>query len=98
MFNSIKTKLILTISAVIIVLLLAASFVLIREKQRELTNDIFDRARSFSELTAGNIVNDYNLYLAQKSFVYFNRNIQDTFARDVDVSAIQVVGYDGQIS
>ncbi len=98
MFHSIKTKLILTISILIIVLLAAAAFVLVQEKQRELTQDIFNQARSFGELTAGNIVNDYNLYLAQKSFVYFNRDIQDTFARDVDVSAIQVIGYNGQVA
>ncbi len=97
MLHSIKTKLVLTISALIIVLLSAAAFVLIREKQRELTKDIFDRARSFAELTAENVVSDYNLYLAQKSFVYFNRNIQDTFAKNVDVSAIKVVGYNGEI-
>jgi len=97
MLHSIKTKLVLTISALIIILLSAAAFVLVSEKQRELTLDIFDRARSFAELTAGNIVSDYDLYLTQKSFVYFNRNIQDTFTRDVDVSAIQVVGYDGNV-
>lgn len=98
MLHSIKTKLVLTISALIVVLLSAAAFVLVSEKQRELTKDIFDRARSFAELTAGNIVSDYNLYLTQNSFVYFNRNIQDTFTKNVDVSAIQVVGYDGQIA
>jgi len=96
MLHSIKTKLILTISALIIVLLAAAAFVLIGEKQRELTKDIYERSRSFAELTGGNIVSDYNLYLAQKSFIYFNRNIQDTFAKNVDVSAIQVVGYNGE--
>ena len=98
MLHSIKTKLILTISALIIVLLAAASFVLIGEKQRELTQDIFSRATSFTQLTAANIVNDYNLYLAQKSFVYFNRDIQDTFAKDVDVASIQVVGYNGTVA
>lgn len=97
MLHSIKIKLVLTISALIVVLLSAAAFVLIGEKQRELTKDIFDRARSFAELTAANIVGDYSLYLEQKSFIYFNRNIQDTFAKNVDVSAIQVVGYNGEI-
>ncbi len=97
MFHSIKTKLVLTISALIIVLLSAAAIVLVGEKQKELTKDIFDRAHSFAELTAENIVGDYNLYLTQNSFVYFNRNIQDTFARDVDVASIQVVGYGGNV-
>jgi len=95
--HSIKTKLLLTISALIIVLLIAAALVLIGEKQKELTGDIYDRARSFAELTAGNIVNDYSTYLAQKSFVYFNRDLQDVFAKDVDVSSIQVVGYNGEV-
>ncbi|MFO0780536.1 MAG: SpoIIE family protein phosphatase [Candidatus Gracilibacteria bacterium] len=97
MLHSIKTKLVLTISALIVVMLSAAAFVLIGEKQRELTKDIFDKGRSFAELTAANIVSDYSLYLEQKSFVYFNRNIQDVFAKNVDIAAIQVVGYNGQI-
>lgn len=97
MLHSIKVKLVLTISALIVVLLSAAAFVLIGEKQRELTKDIFDRARSFAELTAANIVSDYSLYLEQKSFIYFNRNIQDTFAKNVDVAAIRVIGYNGEI-
>ena len=56
-------------------------FLFINEKKQELTNDIFVNTRSFAELTAESIVNDYNLYLAQKGFIYFNRNIQNLFQK-----------------
>ena len=96
--KSIKTKLILTIGALINLLFSAATIVFVREKQKELTNDIFTGARAFAELTAPNLINDYNLYLPQKSFVYFNRNIQEVFAKNRDISAIQIVRYNGEIA
>lgn len=95
--HSLKTKLIVTISILIFVLFGLTAFLFAGEKQTELTKDIFDRARSFSELTAPAIVSDYNLYLAQKSFVYFNRDIQDDFDKFTDLAAIKVVRYSGEI-
>ncbi|MFA5829128.1 MAG: SpoIIE family protein phosphatase [Candidatus Gracilibacteria bacterium] len=96
--RSIKTKLTITISILIVVLLTAAAFVLLNEKRQELSNDIFLNARSFAELTAPNIVNDYNLYLSQKSFIYFNRNIQDVFQKNVDVASVQIYKYNGELA
>ena len=95
--KSIKTKLILTIGALIIILFGIATAIFVREKQKELTNDIFTGVRAFAELTAANVVNDYSLYLTQKSFVYFNRDIQEIFAKNRDVAAIKIVKYNGEI-
>ncbi|MCC7196923.1 hypothetical protein IT413_01865, partial [Candidatus Peregrinibacteria bacterium] len=50
--HSLKTKLVLTISILIVVLFTLASGLFIAEKQKELTNDIYVNARSFAELTA----------------------------------------------
>ncbi len=95
--HSIKTKLVLAISLFILVLLSITAFLFIREKSQELTNDIFVNARNFAELTAENIVNDYNLYLSQKSFVYFNRDISELFQKNLDISAIQLYRYNGEL-
>ncbi len=95
--RSIKTKLTITISILILVLLTAAAFVLLNEKRQELTSDIYKNARSFAELTAPDIVNDYNLYLSQKSFVYFNRNIKEVFQKNIDVEWIKIYKYNGEL-
>lgn len=95
--KSLKTKLVLGISLFVFVLFAIVSFLFLSEKQRELTNDIFVNARSFAELTAEGIVNDYNLFLPQESFVYFNREIQSVFAKFQDLSAVQVVSFSGEL-
>lgn len=62
-----------------------------------MTLDIFTNARSYAQLTSGVIVSDYDLFLPQQSFVYFNREIKDVFAKFQDLQSIQIVSYDGQI-
>jgi serine phosphatase RsbU (regulator of sigma subunit) len=93
--KSLKSKLILGISIFIIVLFSITAFLQVQEKQKELINDIFIRSRSFAELTAQKVVDDYKLYLIPNSFVYFNRDIQDILAKNEDVSAIKVVNFSG---
>jgi len=94
---SIKTKLVALITLLIVGLFTAAAFLLIREKQKELTQDIFFQTKSFGELTSENIVNDYNLYLAQKGFIYFNREMTANFSRTQDVDLIQIFNYNGSM-
>lgn len=96
--NSLKTKLILAISVLIFILFTVTAALFLGEKQRELTEDIFVNARSFAELTAPEIVADYNLYLPQESFVYFNREIQQTFEKFQDLAGIRVVSYSGVLA
>lgn len=94
---SIKTKLIAVITLLIVGLFATAAIVLIREKQKELTNDIFFESRTFGELTANIIADDYNLYLAEGSFVYFNREINDIFQKTQDIDKIEVLNYTGEL-
>lgn len=95
--KSLKSKLILGISVFIVLLLTVAAFMQVREKERELVNDIFVRARSFAELTSDKIVADYKLYLIPNSFVYFNREIKDVLAKNEDIASVKVAGFDGEI-
>lgn len=95
--HSLKTKLVVVISILIVLLFSITSFLFINEQQRGLTNDIFVTTRSFAELTSTNLVANYNLYLPQKSFVYFNREVQDTFSKFLDLRKIQIVSYSGEL-
>jgi hypothetical protein len=95
--HSLKSKLVVTISLLIVVLFALASALFVNEKQKEFTQDIFKNASSFGELTAPQIVINYNLYLAQKSFIYFNREIAGTFEKFPDLSKVEVISYAGEL-
>ncbi|MFC1655395.1 SpoIIE family protein phosphatase [Patescibacteria group bacterium] len=94
---SIKAKLVAVITILVFGLFSAAAFLLIKEQQKESTQDIFFKARSFSELTSPLIVENYNLYLAQNGFVYFNREMAGIFQKTQDIDAIQVFEYSGRV-
>ena len=94
---SIRSKLILAISTLVVVLFSIASSLFINEKKRELADDIFVNTLTFSRLTAPTIAYFYDLYLKQNSFVYFNREIAEIFQQNDDVSEIEVVSYDAEI-
>ena len=93
---SIRSKLILAISTLIVVLFSIASSLFINEKKRELADDIFVNTLAFSRLTAPSIAYFYDLYLIQNSFVYFNREIAEIFEQNDDVSVVEVVSYDAE--
>jgi len=95
--KTLQSKLILAISLFIVVLFSITSFLQIQEKERELTFDIFSNTKSFAELTAPQIVEDYKLYLVPKSFIYFNREVQSIFAKNPDVRGIMIVDFQGNI-
>jgi len=95
--RSLKSKLILTISLLIILLLSASAFLQIQEKQKELIGDIFTRGRAFSELTAPTLVKDYKLYLVPHSMVYFNRGLASILAKNEDISWIKIINMKGEI-
>ncbi len=94
---SIRTKLILAISTLVVILFSIASSLFINEKKRELADDIFVNTLTFSRLTSPSIAYFYDLYLAQNSFVYFNREIAEIFQQNDDVYEIEVVTYDAEI-
>ncbi len=94
---TIRSKLILAISSLIIVIFVIAAYLFVNEKKREIAEDIYVNALAFSRLTSTTIADDYDLYLKQNSFVYFNRDIQSIFQQNDDVSQIKVLSYKGEI-
>ncbi len=93
----IRTKLIFAISLLMMLLLSMAAYLFIDEKRKELTDDTFLNTLSFARLTAEDVAYNYDLYLAQNSFVYFNRGMQSVFEKNDDVRAIQLISYAGEV-
>lgn len=97
MIYSIKSKLVLVVSLLVIFILSVTAFLLIQEKERELTRDISVRAQTFAELTADDIVKNYHLYLEQGGFFYFKKEIIGTFLKNEDISSIRIADYPGTL-
>lgn len=95
--RSIKTKLITAISILVIFLFSVTALLLIDEKTKELSHDIYVNARNFSELTTPKIADLYKSLLAEKSFVIFNKEVKDIFRKNVDISKIRLATYGGSI-
>jgi len=94
---SIKTKLVAVIMFLVVVIFSIAAYLSIQEKEKEVTQNIFFQARSFGELTAGDLVKNYKLYLEQKGFIYFNRELASIFQKTQDVDMIQIYEYSGSL-
>ncbi len=94
---TIRNKLILAISILVVVLFSLSAYLFINEKKTELAEDIYVNSLAFAKLTAGDIANNYELYLAQDAFVYFNREIKKVFEQNADLGCVKVVSYSGEI-
>lgn len=95
--HSIKTKLIFAISILVIFLFSVTAVLLINEKKRELSRDIYVKARALSELTSPRVIDLYNSFLKEKSFVIFNREIKDVFNKNEDIAEIKLFSFSGEV-
>jgi len=96
-FHSLKTKFITVVSVLIILLFGLTGFMLLKEKSLELSHDIYKNAKSFSELTAEDIVLLSQDYLEQDGFLNFNREVKEIFKKNEDISRIYLVTYAGEV-
>lgn len=96
-FFSIKTKMILAITALMAVIFLMIAFLFINEKKIELADDIYMGVKTFAELTAPSIADNVELYLNEEGFVNFNKEIKKIFEQNKDVEWVKVVSYGGEI-
>lgn len=94
---SIRSKLIVAISTLMVLLFTVAATLFVNEKKQEFAQDIYLNMLAFSRLTGPTVANDYDLYLAQNSFVYFNRSLAKIRKQNADVAAIKVISYQGNI-
>lgn len=95
--RSLKTKLVSGMVVLLVISFGLSSVLLIREKTRELSEDIYRQIQSFSELTAPQVAGLYDRYLAEDSFVYFNREIQQLFTKTPVITGIGVADYSGEV-
>lgn len=93
----IRSKLILAISTLMVVLFSIVAILFITEKKTEMADDIYVNTLAFSKLTAPKVIENYDLYLSQSGFVYFNREIKSILSQNSDVSVIKVITYGGDI-
>ncbi|EKD48358.1 MAG: hypothetical protein ACD_65C00003G0002, partial [uncultured bacterium] len=96
-FYSLKTKFIAVVSVLIVLLFGLTGFMLLKEKSLELSHDIYRNAKSFSELTAEDIVLLSQNYLEQDGFLNFNREIKEIFKKNDDVDRIYLATYAGEV-
>ena len=94
---SIRSKLVIAISILMIGVFSAAAYLFISEKKVELADDIYYNSLAFSRLSAREITNFYDLYLAEGSFVYFNREMATFFEQNDDIEEISVISFAGNI-
>ncbi len=94
---SIRSKLIILISLLVIVLFSLAAMLFINEKKEEMAEDIFVNSLAFSKLSAATVAENCDLYLEQGAFVYFNREIQGLFSQNDDLAGIEIVTYSGEV-
>ncbi|MBU1151415.1 PP2C family protein-serine/threonine phosphatase [Patescibacteria group bacterium] len=97
MVFSIRKKLVIAISGLMILIFTLAAYLFISEKKVEMAQDIYVNSLAFSKLTASDIAENYDLYLAHNGFVFFNREIKEIFAQNTDVNLIKVMNYQGEV-
>ena len=94
---TIRSKLIIAISTLMVVVFAVAASLFVNEKKKEFAQDIYLNMLAFARLTGPTVTYDYDLYLAQNSFVYFNREMAKIFKQNADIGAIKVISYDGEV-
>lgn len=94
---SIRSKLIAVVSILVIILMVSTAGFLLNQKQKELTRDIYVNSRSFAELTADDITDVYETYLAENGFIQFNRILQSLFRKSEDVERITLSRFNGEV-
>jgi serine phosphatase RsbU (regulator of sigma subunit) len=97
MMKSIKLKLMVATTTLIVVLLAALAFVLISQEERKLNAELFEKSISFVELSAGNVVELNNTYLQEGGFVFFQRELFALMNKNSDLLSLLIVGFNGEV-
>ncbi|MBI2453231.1 SpoIIE family protein phosphatase [Candidatus Peregrinibacteria bacterium] len=94
---SLKTKLVVIVSTLVLFIVFITAFLLIKEKEKELMQDIYLRSLSFAELTGKDIVQNYELYVLEGGSLYFQREMADVFSKNEDVFSIRLLSFSGDV-
>jgi len=94
---SIRNKLILAISGLMVLVFSAAAYLFIGEKKIEMADDIYVNSLAYTRLVSPKIIDSYETYLAHNAFVYFNRDMKDIFSQSEYLDSVKIVTYSGEV-
>ncbi|MDX9970922.1 MAG: SpoIIE family protein phosphatase [Candidatus Gracilibacteria bacterium] len=97
MIIRIRTKLIFSISTLILLILSVSAFLLTNEKRLELSSDMYLKNLAFSKLIAESVAENYDNFLKENNFIYFNREVKNIFSQNPDLTKITLITYSGEI-
>jgi len=95
--HSIKIKFILAISLLVILISGSSAFLLIKEKENELTTDIYQNSRLFADLSSARVVEAYEKFLMNDAFVPFKREFVKIMGGNSDISDLQIANFEGSV-
>ncbi len=95
--KSLRTKLTLLISILIFVVIATNTSIVLLQKYRELNEDIFRGAVSFSQLVSRDILQTYRLNYETNSFLKLPGEIKSLLELNHDIRNVRVAHYDGQL-
>lgn len=96
-FFSIKHKLSLLISALLIISIAVSGYFLIEQKRKDIKEDIWKNGVHFAELATKPLSDAYNLYYKSESFLFFERELRHIFSLNEDISQIKVANFAGEV-
>ena len=95
-FHSVKLKIILPLIVILLAVFLASSLVIIERESKAAKDSIINTADSFSSLSVGYVIDNYNLYY-ESGFYKFTGIISDLMNLNHNLKEIQIVNMDGKI-
>ncbi len=94
---SLRQKLVVAITLLIMLILGTAAFFFVREKQQGVVQDAYYAAKSFAEIQSDPIVDDYEQYWLQKSSIPFTQRVQDALKKSDVISVVRIYSFSGEI-
>ncbi len=95
--HSIKTKLLWSFTAVVIIALTVSGGILIWQNTKAMQRDIFLDALSFAELTNNSIVTSFEQFYLTQQFLQFRKEVNPLLSKNTDIDQIQVIGKSGEL-
>lgn len=96
--KSLRTKLTLLISFLIILVIGVNTGIVLQQKYRELNEDIFRGAVSFAKLVSRDVVQTYRLNYSTNSFLKLPGDIKNLLELNLDISNVKIAEYNGNLS
>lgn len=94
---SLRSKLIIVLSLFVLAITASSAFIFIREKQQDIAYSTFQNIELFADLYSQSVGKNYETYFLAKNEVFFQRFVQDVFAKNSALKSFQLSSYDGKI-